>query len=468
MAPISCSFCSAIASDGFDIIAAADAVIVVADRQPINRGHLLVLPLRHAPDLASLTTDEVVEMAVLAQRADQAVRTVFGATTTGTNLLMSNGVTADQGVPHAHLHLIPRQEGDGYEFREDRSRYPLPPLTDREREELQRRIGTDPSHAPRTTPHRAWSGTMLVAHGAGPVVERVVGNTAGPDSPPITLGTRFQAGSISKQLMSVVALDLVARGRLALDQPIAEHLPDIPGHLRTVTLHHLLSHTSGLGHWDSLDGVPPLLAVPPSHEELVRLTLTAEPDAAPGDRFRYSGPGFLLVALVIEAVAGRQYADVLDDVVLEPAGMHDTTSGQFPRHGAAGGHVDGRTIAVEEGFADLPGTGDLWTTASDLLRYGRALRSGQLIPHALVAEMLSPQAVLEPPDPVDRPLSATAYGYGTFLGRVLGDDGWFVPGDNPGFQSLLAEVPGADTEVVVLSNDASGVEAALHEWAETR
>lgn len=315
---------------------------------------------------------------------------------------------------------------------------------------------------------RTWSGTMLVARGAEPLVERAVGNAAGPESPPITLGTRFQAGSISKQLMSVVALDLVARGRLALDQPIAEHLPDLPGHLRTVTLHHLLSHTSGLGHWSSLDGVPPLLDVPPSREELVRLTLTSAPGSAPGERFRYSGPGILVVALVIEAVTGRPYADVIRDVVLRPAGMHDTTSGQFPERGAAVGHVDGRTIAVEPGFADLPGTGDLWTTAGDLLRYSRALRSGQLIPQTLVAEMLSPQAILEPPDPVDRSLSATAYGYGTFLGRVLGDDGWFVPGDNPGFQSLLAVAPDPDTEVVVLSNDASGVEAALDEWDETR
>ena len=141
MAPISCSFCSAIATDDVDVIATGTAAIVVVDRQPINRGHLLVLPLRHTPDLASLTTDEVVEMAVLAQRADLAVRTVFG-TTTGTNLLMSNGASADQGVPHAHLHVIPRQEGDGYEFREDHSRYPLAPLTDRERAQLHERIDT--------------------------------------------------------------------------------------------------------------------------------------------------------------------------------------------------------------------------------------------------------------------------------------------------------------------------------------
>ncbi|KTR07237.1 serine hydrolase domain-containing protein [Curtobacterium luteum] len=318
------------------------------------------------------------------------------------------------------------------------------------------------------TAQRTWSGTMLVARGSEPLVERAAGNTAGPDAPPITLGTRFQAGSISKQLMSVVALDLVARGSLALDQPIAEHLPDLPAHLRSVTLHHLLSHTSGLGHWSSLDGVPPLLDVPPSRGELVRLTLQSPLGSPPGERPRYSGPGFLLVALVIEAVTGHPYAEALGDVVLGPAAMDDTTSGQFPEHGAAVGQVDRRTITVEPGFADLPGTGDLWTTAGDLLRYVRALRSGRILPTDLVAAMLSPRATLDRPDPADRPLSATGYGYGTFLGRVLGEDGWFVPGDNPGFQSLLAVVPGSDTTLTVLSNDASGVEGALHEWAAAR
>jgi CubicO group peptidase (beta-lactamase class C family) len=300
---------------------------------------------------------------------------------------------------------------------------------------------------------------MLVARGSGPVEERSVGDTAGLGSPPCAPSTRFQAGSISKQLMSVVALDLVDRGRLTLDGPIAEHLSDLPGHLHTVTLHQLLSHTSGLGHWSSLDGLPSVLEVPPPRERLLHLTLSSERD--PEQRWRYSGPGFLLVASVIEAVTGLPYATVLDEAVLAPTGMVDTSSGRFPAHGAAVGHIDGEPITVEPGFTDIPGTGDVWTTTGDLLRYSRALRSGELLSMDRVSAMLSPQARLARPDPAGGALTATTYGYGTFLGHVLGTDGWFVPGDNPGFQSLLAHVPASETDVVVLSNDATGVAAAL-------
>ena len=143
-----CSFCRNIAEDGFDVVARGERVLAVLDRHPINRGHVLVIPLRHAPDLASLTSDEVTELALVAQSADRAIRDVLAATTTGTNLVMSNGEDADQGTPHAHLHVIPRQPGDGYEFREDATRYPLAPLSDGERAALQ--SGMDPS-TPRLT-----------------------------------------------------------------------------------------------------------------------------------------------------------------------------------------------------------------------------------------------------------------------------------------------------------------------------
>ncbi|MFJ6678586.1 HIT family protein [Microbacterium sp. NPDC091382] len=136
-----CSFCRNIAEGSFDVVARGERVLAVLDRHPINRGHVLVIPLRHAPDFASLTSDEVTELALVAQAADRAIRDVL-ATTTGTNLVMSNGEDADQGTLHAHLHVIPRQPDDGYEFREDATRYPLEPLSDGERDAFRSAMGS--------------------------------------------------------------------------------------------------------------------------------------------------------------------------------------------------------------------------------------------------------------------------------------------------------------------------------------
>ena len=88
-------------------------------------------------------------MALAARRADRAIRLTLGSVVQGTNLVMSNGAVADQDVPHAHLHIIPRQNGDGYEFREDASRYPIAPLTGEERDGLRAAFRVSEAFRPR-------------------------------------------------------------------------------------------------------------------------------------------------------------------------------------------------------------------------------------------------------------------------------------------------------------------------------
>jgi len=119
-----CPFCE---RDALTLIADDGLVFVALDRHPINRGHLLVAPRRHARELSELTEAEAATMGRLARAADLALRNTFGGEVTGTTLWMSNGI--DQDVFHAHLHVIPRTADDGLEIVEDVSRYPLSPLT---------------------------------------------------------------------------------------------------------------------------------------------------------------------------------------------------------------------------------------------------------------------------------------------------------------------------------------------------
>lgn len=310
----------------------------------------------------------------------------------------------------------------------------------------------------------SWAGSALVARGGVVVQELSVGSTAGPGSEPCSASTRSQAGSISKQVMSVVVLALAERGALRLDRPVGHWLDDLPPQLRSATLEQLLSHRSGLGHWGDIPGLPPVLDVPPDRDALVAMVTAAPLVSAPGERWRYSGPGFLLTALVVEAATGRSYGEVAAELVFSPAGMPSTSSGGFPLPGtdvAVAGR-GGRRIDVHEGFTHLPGTGDVWTTTTDLLRYSHALRHGGLLEPSAASRLWTGHAELDPPDPTDQLLAAGGYGYGTFLGRVAGHEAWYVPGDNPGYQSLLAHLPHLDLSIAVLGTEqASGVGAVL-------
>ncbi len=132
---------------------------------------------------------------------------------------------------------------------------------------------------------------------------------------PVTPGTLFQIGSISKSFAALAVLREVEAGRLSLQAPVTDYLPWLP--LRTagepITLHHLLSHTSGLP--------PGMEASPSTLGEALRLA-RIEP-VAPG-RFFYSNLGYSLVGLVLERVSGKPIADVLRESVLDPAGMAAT------------------------------------------------------------------------------------------------------------------------------------------------
>ncbi len=311
-----------------------------------------------------------------------------------------------------------------------------------------------------------WSGTARVVRGPDVLEERSAGRVVTPDGPACSPSTRFQAGSISKLLVSAVVLALVERGELDLHQPVRRWLTGRPAAWDQVTLHQLLSQTSGLGHWADLPGLAETFATaPPEPDELASTIAQAPLLHAPGERWAYSGPGFVVAALVVGAATGVAYGDVAAELVLGPAGLRSTTSGRFPVGAAdvAVGHHRGAPLVVDEAFTRIPGTGDLWTTVGDLVRLHQALRSDRVLRPDVAALLWVPHAQLvrtSPPDP--GPVVTDAYGYGTFLGRVRGHRARLNPGDNPGYQSLLAHLPDTDVDLAVLTNDDDpGVDGAL-------
>jgi CubicO group peptidase (beta-lactamase class C family) len=234
----------------------------------------------------------------------------------------------------------------------------------------------------------------------------------------------------------------------------------------TITLHQLLSNTSGLGHWGDVPGLPRLLTSPPPLDELLALIADAPLPEPPGASWRYSGPGFLIAARIVEAVTGRPYAAIADDLVFTPAAMRETTSGPPLPTGpeATVGHDRGRMWPPHPNFASITGSGDLWTTAGDLIRLSQALRTGQLIAPRSATQLWSPHATLRTAASNPGPVVVTSYGYGTFLGEVLGHRARINPGDNPGYQSLLAYLPEHDIDLAVLCNEeAPSLDAALAE-----
>lgn len=281
-----------------------------------------------------------------------------------------------------------------------------------------------------------------------------------------TLDTRFAIASGTKGLTALAVMSLVADGVLSLDAPLDSLLDRTGGFAPAgVTVHQLLAHTSGIG--DYLDE-----AVISDIEEYVldvpvhRLACPADfrvvlggraPKFAPGARFAYCNSGYVLLALVVEAVSGRSYYEVVDERVCAPAGMSETSFLRLDElpGSAAVGYLPSRGFRVNTLHLPVRGAGDggAYTTAADLARLWSALLAGRIVPAAIASEMLRPLHGAEG--------AARAYGLGFWSSKPAR---WvFLEGSDPGISFRSSCDPGTGLTCSVLSNTTRGAWPVIKE-----
>ena len=170
----------------------------------------------------------------------------------------------------------------------------------------------------------------------------------------MTNATRTQTGSVTKVVVAIGVLHLVTEGKLSLDADVAKLLPQLEfdnpwAASHPVTVRHLLDHTAGLENFrlsqlfsQRASPTAPLAENILVHEGLLRVRMR------PGRNYAYSNTGYILLAMVIEAVTGQPYERYMDQSVLAPLGMHDSTFAYRTQQGAdadlalAMGHLDGQ------------------------------------------------------------------------------------------------------------------------------
>ncbi|KHD77002.1 peptide hydrolase [Actinoplanes utahensis] len=257
---------------------------------------------------------------------------------------------------------------------------------------------------------------------------------------------RFRIASTGKALIATVMLQLVAEGRIGLDDPVEKWLPGVirgnGNDGRAITVRHLLQHTSGLH-----DDLPDFATAADYREHrydvytparLLARTLRHTPDFTPGTAWRYSNVGYIVAEMVIDEVTGRPWHEEVRQRVLAPAGMRDTTwPGNLPTlpgpH-ARGYHEFGAgelTDVTEQVIVD--GGAAFVSTTADVNRFFRALLGGRLLPPAQLAEMtrtmpLGPE--------FEELLPGARYGLGLFERPLpCGGTYWSHPGGGSGYTS---------------------------------
>jgi CubicO group peptidase (beta-lactamase class C family) len=300
-------------------------------------------------------------------------------------------------------------------------------------------------------PLQGLSGSVLVTRDGSVLSELAQGAADTGTAAACTAQTRFQLCSVSKQFAAAAALLLVDSGHLDLAEPVARWLPAGPQVWQRITLHQLLSHTSGLGHWSEVPGLDPSQSL--SSAEQLTLIQQAPLRSEPGATWHYSSPGFLLVGHIVAQASGQPYPDFVAGHILSPLGLACTSLGGVPSGGpVARGYLAGRPVPAWD-LDTMGGTGDIWSTAGDLTRFTAALHDGALVSAGSLRAMRTPHAPLPADQAGDPQFSARGYGYGMFTGDFGGHAAYYHPGDNPGYRSFVAWIPDLAASVVMLVND---------------
>lgn len=280
--------------------------------------------------------------------------------------------------------------------------------------------------------------------------------------------TLFDIGSLTKQFTAAAVLALVEQGRLRLDAPLADFFPEAPADKRAITVHQLLSHTSGLsdetGGFDGRDSDPYMSAA------AFLAPLWASPlNRPPGTGYEYTNAGYSVLAMIIERVTGLDYETALRALVLEPAGLTRTGYRQMDwtpdqvAHGydtrlADPARADRGLFYLERWRTEpvsyqLRGNGGLYSTPADMVRWMTALMDGTVLSPGSVALLGAAHTPLDDPFPPD----FTHYGYGWGVGqRPDGADWLSHSGSNGVFVATVQYGPETDVLIVHMTNAARG------------
>ena len=310
---------------------------------------------------------------------------------------------------------------------------------------------------------RDLSGCCLVTRGDDTLFEGAWGFADLAARVPNTPATRFGLASVTKMFTAVVVATLVRDGRIAFETPVVDILP---AHLRpstlagTLSVHHLLCHTSGIADYAEEDESSPgyvedyaaLWFERPSYRierpaDFLPLFADLPAYRPPGQAFQYSNAGYILLGLVIEQITGTSYPEAVQARVFEPAGM--TESGFFRLDEAVPDVATGYLPIIS---ADLPrrtniysipvvgsADGGAMSTTGDLDRFLHAYADGTLLGD-LTDVMLRPHAEW---------MDGRFEGYGVHL---YPDGRWGHGGGDPGVAVTANRWPDDDVHIVVLGN----------------
>jgi CubicO group peptidase (beta-lactamase class C family) len=266
---------------------------------------------------------------------------------------------------------------------------------------------------------------------------------------PVEPKTIFQSGSVGKQFTAMAVMMLVEDGKLNLEDPINKYFTDAPSTWSNIRVRNLLSHTSGIPDYEQ--GTHKLdLRHDYTEDELLKFAEQLPLDFQPGDKWKYSNTGYVLLGILIHKVSGQFYGDVLHDRIFVPLGMSTAriiSEADIVPNRAAGYQFVNGELKNQDWVAPKLNTtadGSLYLTAMDMTKWEAALRERRLLKASSYDQMWT-SFILNDGKPAN-------YGFGWFVSKPGGRTLIEHSGSWQGFKSYIGRWVDDGVTVIVFSN----------------
>ena len=288
---------------------------------------------------------------------------------------------------------------------------------------------------------------VAVVRGGALVTARGYGLANVEHDVPVTPDTIFQSGSLGKMFTAAAVMLQVEDGKIALSDSIARFFPGAPAAWKTITVRHLLTHTSGIP--DYTDGAIDLRR-DYTEDQLAQMAYRLKPDFTPGEKWKYSNTGYLLLGIIVRKASGKFYGDVLAERVFAPLGMKTTrviSEADIVPHRAAGYRLVKGELKNQDWVSPSLNTtadGALYFSVRDLIAWDAGVRAGRILRAASWKEVFSPVRLNDG--------KTFAYGFGWALGTRGGQPFYRHGGAWQGFKTHYARFDRGDLSIIVLAN----------------
>jgi CubicO group peptidase (beta-lactamase class C family) len=254
--------------------------------------------------------------------------------------------------------------------------------------------------------------------------------------------TKLRLGSITKQFTAMAVMQLQERKRLSVHDPLSKYIPDYPQGDK-ITIHHLLTHTAGIPNLTSLPEFRTYMVNPSPVQKTIDLFKNKTLDFTPGEKYKYSNSGYIILSYVIEKASGQSYESFVSENIFKPLNMKN--SGYDHQDIILKNRASGYGL-TDEGLMNAPyidmsipsGGGALYSTVGDMYLWDRSLYKEMLVSRESLNAMFTPYK--------------EGYGYGWIIANLNGRKIVTHNGSVNGFVTHIARYVDDDACIVILSN----------------